>query len=106
MCWSRYTTCVYSHRTCAGHGSACLLQKLRYIVIMPHLRTESEKLLNQTGAAAEQLSIPQIFGATDEDTDSLRIVSLYEVGRPWVLLRFLCWHERYAPPMDPDACVW
>ena len=51
------------------------------------LRAESEKLLNQTRDAAEQLSIPKIFGATDEDADSLRIVSLYEVCGPSVLLK-------------------
>ena len=35
--------------------------------------------MSQTGEAAAKLSIPKIFGATDEDTDGLRIVSLYEV---------------------------
>ena len=41
---------------------------------------ESEKILEQESGAAQKLSIPKIFGATDEDTDGLRIVSLYEVG--------------------------
>ncbi|EIE23581.1 hypothetical protein COCSUDRAFT_47354 [Coccomyxa subellipsoidea C-169] len=40
---------------------------------------ESEKILDQESEAAQNLSIPKIFGATDEDTDGLRIVSLYEV---------------------------
>ncbi|BDA47494.1 hypothetical protein COCOBI_10-3420 [Coccomyxa sp. Obi] len=40
---------------------------------------ESEKILDQNSEAAQNLSIPKIFGATDEDADSLRIVSLYEV---------------------------
>ena len=48
------------------------------------MRAESEKLLSQTGEAAAKLSIPNIFGATDDDTDSLRIVSLYEVSLFWL----------------------
>lgn len=56
------------------------------------VRAESEKLLSQTGEAVEKLSIPRIFGATDEDTDSLRIVSLYEVS--------LIWHVLSAPAAD------
>lgn len=44
------------------------------------LCAESEKILDQTGEAAQKLNIPLIFGATDEDTDSLRIVSLYEAS--------------------------
>lgn len=42
--------------------------------------------MSQTGEAAMKLSIPKIFGATDEDTDGLRIVSLYEVRRPVLVL--------------------
>jgi hypothetical protein len=45
--------------------------------------TESEKILDQDSEAASSLSIPRIFGATDDDTDGLRIVSLYEVGIPF-----------------------
>lgn len=40
---------------------------------------ESDQLLPQEGEAARSLSIPEIFGATGEDADQLRIVSLYEV---------------------------
>ena len=40
---------------------------------------ESDRLLPQEGEAARSLSIPEIFGATAEDADQLRIVSLYEV---------------------------
>ena len=41
---------------------------------------ESEKILAQDGPAAEKLKLPDIFGATEDDTSSLRIVSLYEVS--------------------------
>ncbi|KAK9841995.1 hypothetical protein WJX81_003170 [Elliptochloris bilobata] len=48
-----------------------LFSKLLYLA-------ESERLLPQDGEA-RSLSIPEIFGATSEDADQLRIVSLYEV---------------------------
>ncbi len=51
---------------------------------------ESEKILDQESEAAQNLSIPKIFGATDEDTDGLRIVSLYEVGASLVMCFFSC----------------
>ena len=41
---------------------------------------ESEKILAQDGPAAENLNLPDIFGATEDDASSLRIVSLYEVS--------------------------
>ena len=41
---------------------------------------ESEKTLAQESPAAENLKLPDIFGATEDDTSSLRIVSLYEVS--------------------------
>ena len=41
---------------------------------------ESDKILAQDSAVAEKLRLPDIFGATEDDTNSLRIVSLYEVS--------------------------
>ncbi|CAK0783201.1 hypothetical protein CVIRNUC_006400 [Coccomyxa viridis] len=49
-----------------------LFSKLLYLA-------ESEKILAQDGPAAENLKLPDIFGATEDDASSLRIVSLYEV---------------------------
>ena len=48
---------------------------------------ESDKILAQDGPAAENLRLPDIFGATEDDASSLRIVSLYEVS-PAPLLCF------------------
>ena len=45
---------------------------------MPH--AESDKILAQDSKVAEKLKLPDIFGATEDDTNSLRIVSLYEVS--------------------------
>lgn len=53
---------------------------------------ESEKILNQDSPAAVNLRLPSIFGATDEDTDSLRIVSLYEVSPNLASGHSLRWH--------------
>ena len=44
------------------------------------LHAESDKILAQDSAVAEKLRLPDIFGATEDDTNSLRIVSLYEVS--------------------------
>lgn len=41
---------------------------------------EYEPLIPPNSPAAEAVNIPKIFGATSDDTDRLRIVSLYEVG--------------------------
>ncbi|CAL5220883.1 g2973 [Coccomyxa viridis] len=49
-----------------------LFSKLLYLA-------ESDKILAQDSAVAEKLRLPDIFGATEDDTNSLRIVSLYEV---------------------------
>ena len=40
---------------------------------------ESEQLLTPSSSAAGTASIREVFGATEEDADKLRIVSLYEV---------------------------
>lgn len=40
---------------------------------------ESDMILPQEGEAARNLSIPELFGATADDADQLRIVSLVEV---------------------------
>ena len=72
-------------------------------------------MLAQTGVAAEKLSIPKIFGATDEDADSLRIVSLYEV--PTLLmaclqlkrlpsaLPLISFLDLVTITVEPDECV-
>lgn len=41
--------------------------------------TEHEPLLDQTGEAVKTVDLRKIFGATEEDIDKLRIVSLYDV---------------------------
>ncbi len=46
--------------------------------MLPH--AESDKILAQDSEVAEKLRLPDIFGATEDDTNSLRIVSLYEVS--------------------------
>ena len=50
---------------------------------------ESEKILAQDGPAAENLKLPDIFGATEDDASSLRIVSLYEVSPAPLLCSYL-----------------
>lgn len=49
-----------------------LFQKLLYL-------TESEAMLAQGSEAAESVDLRQIFGATDDDVDKVRLVSLYDL---------------------------
>ena len=48
---------------------------------------ECEELLAQEGPAFRQADVPAVFGATEDDTASLRIVSLQEVR---LLMRQFC----------------
>jgi hypothetical protein len=43
-----------------------------------HACAEHERVLPQEGEAARSLNIPEVFGATVDDANELRIVSLYE----------------------------
>ena len=43
---------------------------------------ECEELLAQEGPGPRQADIPGVFGATEDDTAALRIVSLQEVWLP------------------------
>ena len=65
-------------------------QKARDSVYNGHHRAllapaESDKILAQDSEVAEKLKLPDIFGATEDDTSSLRIVSLYEVSYAAIL---------------------
>ncbi len=42
---------------------------------------EYDGLLPQDPELAQKMNVPDVFGATTEDTDGLRIVSLHEVSR-------------------------
>lgn len=53
---------------------------------------ESEQILTPGSPAAEKASLREVFGATEEDVDKLRIVSLYEV-QPFSDGRLLCWRQ-------------
>lgn len=50
--------------------------------------TECDSLLPQDTELAQKTNVPDVFGATQEDTDGLRIVSLEEVS-PALLLCLL-----------------
>ena len=57
-------------------------------------------ILPQEGEAARNLSIPELFGATADDADQLRIVSLVEVlavgmceGRLPTICACVCRHK-------------
>lgn len=43
---------------------------------------EDEQLIAQDGPAATLADIPGVFGATEDDTNKLRIISLTEVRYP------------------------
>ena len=49
------------------------------------MAAECEELLPQDSPAASQVDIPGVFGATEEDANQLRIISLYEVQSPQLL---------------------
>lgn len=54
--------------------------------------TECDTLLPQDSELAQKTNVPDVFGATQEDTDGLRIVSLEEVRSavPLCLLKLTC----------------
>lgn len=45
-----------------------------------HAVAEQEQFISEEGPAANAADIPGVFGATEDDTAQLRIVSLNEVG--------------------------
>ncbi len=47
-----------------------------------HACAENERVLPQEGEAGRSLNIPEVFGATVDDANELRIVSLYEARAP------------------------
>ena len=67
--------CVVSQALPFGRSSVSMTESEW---CLPH--AESDKILGQDSDVAEKLKLPDIFGATEDDTSSLRIVSLYEVS--------------------------
>ena len=50
------------------------------VTLLPVCAAESDGLLPQQTELAQKTNVPDVFGATQEDTQGLRIVSLEEVN--------------------------